>query len=103
LAIGIFDPENSDIVSTLSYILFVVAGVFIGFSRNRQDDEYVEQLRFESLVLSIYINSALMILGMVFYWGISFLFVMFVSLFSVLYLFIICFYIRLLLSRRWSI
>ncbi len=78
----------------------VVAGVFIGFSRNKDEDEYIEQIRYESLQLSVYLNSIVLVVCLIFVWGLSFLPVMFCSLFSLLYFFIICFYIRVLINKK---
>ena len=78
----------------------VVGGVFVGFSRNKEDDEFIEQIRYESLLLSIYVNSIALVVCLLFVWGLSFVAVMFCSLFSVLCIFIICFYIRVLFNKK---
>ena len=94
-----FGP-NSDLMLTLIGILLIVGGIFIGFSRNKEDDEFIEQLRYESLILSLYINSGILILCLIFIWGFDFLTVMQFNIFSILYVFIICFYIRLYINKR---
>lgn len=94
-----FGP-NDDLLLTFIGILLIVAGVFIGFSRNKEDDEFIEQLRYESLILSLYINSGIMLLCLIFVWGLPFLWVMMINIFSILYVFIFCFYLRLYLNKR---
>ncbi len=94
-----FGP-NDDLLLTFIGILFVVAGIFIGFSRNKEDDEFIEQLRYESLILSLYINSGIVLLCLIFVWGFPFLWVMMLNIFSTLYVFILCFYIRLYHNKR---
>ncbi len=94
-----FGP-NDDLLLTLIGILLIVAGIFIGFSRNKEDDEFIEQLRHESLILSLYINSGIMLLCLIFVWGLPFLWVMMINIFSILYVFIFCFYLRLYLNKR---
>jgi uncharacterized membrane protein len=94
-----FGP-NDDLLLTFIGILLIVAGIFIGFSRNKEDDEFIEQLRYESLILSLYINSGIVLLCLIFVWGFSFLWVMTVNIFSTLYVFIFCFYLRLYLNKR---
>ena len=96
---SLFGP-NSDLLMTLIAILLIVGGIFIGFSRNREDDEFIEQLRYESLILSLYINSGLILLCLIFVWGFDFLTVMQFNVFSTLYVFIICFYLRLYFNKR---
>ena len=94
-----FGP-NDDLLLTLIGILLIVAGIFIGFSRNKEDDEFIELLRYESLLLSLYINSGIMLLCLIFVWGLPFLWVMMINIFSILYVFIFCFYLRLYLNKR---
>ncbi len=94
-----FGP-NDDLLLTFIGILLIVAGIFIGFSRNKEDDEFIEQLRYESLILSLYINSGIMLLCLIFVWGLPFLWVMMINIFSILYVFIFCFYLRLYLNKR---
>ena len=94
-----FGP-NDDLLLTFIGILLIVAGIFIGFSRNKEDDEFIEQLRYESLILSLYINSGIVLLCLIFVWGLPFLWVMMINIFSILYVFIICFYLRLYLNNR---
>ena len=89
-----------DLSITVISLLMVVAGVFIGFSRNKEEDEFIEQIRFESLILSVYLNSIILVVCLFWVWGLKFLPVMFCSLFSVLYIFIICFYIRMLINKK---
>ncbi len=94
-----FGP-NDDLLLTFIGFLLIVAGIFIGFSRNKEDDEFIEQLRYESLILSLYINSGIVMLCLIFVWGLPFLWVMMINIFSILYVFIICFYLRLYLNKR---
>ena len=91
---------DSDLMMTLIGLFMVVGGVFVGFSRNKEDDEFIEQIRYESLLLSIYVNSIALVVCLLFVWGLSFVAVMFCSLFSVLCIFIICFYIRVLFNKK---
>jgi hypothetical protein len=91
---------NSNLVNSLIYVLLVVGGVFIGFSRNKSEDEFIEHLRYESLILSLYFNCLLLVVGIVFVWGLSFISVMLYNMFSTLYFFIICFYIRLFINKK---
>lgn len=96
---GGFTAEN-DLMMTIIGLLMVVGGVFVGFSRNRDDDEFIEQIRYESLVLSIYLNAVALVVCLFVVWGLPFITVMFCSLFSVLCIFIVCFYIRVLINKK---
>ncbi len=91
---------ESDLMITVIGLLLVVGGVFVGFSRNKDDDEFIEQIRYESLLTSIYINSIALVVCLFLVWGLPFVTVMFCSLFSVLCIFIVCFYIRVLINKK---
>ena len=91
---------DSDLVNSFCWVLLVVGGVFIGFSRNKSEDEFIEHLRYESLILSLYFNCLLLVAAIVFVWGLSFVSVMMFNMFSTLYFFIICFYVRLFINKR---
>ena len=91
---------DSDLIMTIIGLLMVVGGVFVGFSRNREENEFIEQIRFESLLLSIYLNSIALVACLIFVWGLSFVTVMFCSLFSVLCIFIVCFYVRVFINKK---
>ncbi len=94
-----FDAE-SNLVLTLTGLLLVVGGVFVGFSRMRDEDEFIGQMRYESLVVALYVNSGLMVLALVFVWGVDFLKVMMYNVFSTLVVFLLCFYFRLFVAKR---
>lgn len=94
-----FDAQ-SDLVNTLIGVLLVTGGVFVGFARMRDEDEYIGHLRYESLVVALYVNSALLVLSLVLVWGLPFLTVMVYNMFSTLAVFLVCFYVRLFLAKR---
>lgn len=94
-----FDAE-SNLVNTLIGVLLVVGGVLVGFSRMKEEDEYIGHLRYESLVVALYVNSALLVLSLVLVWGLDFLSVMMYNMFSTLIVFLVCFYTRLYIAKR---
>ena len=67
---------GSDIVSTFIGLLLLIGGVFIGFSRNRDEDEYIALVRYESLIIALYANSLVLLVSLIFVWGLPFLYVM---------------------------
>ena len=94
-----FDAE-SNLVNTLIGVLLVAGGVLVGFSRMKEEDEYIGHLRYESLVVALYVNSALLVLSLVLVWGLDFLSVMMYNMFSTLIVFLVCFYTRLFIAKR---
>lgn len=73
----------------ISTIGLAVALLFISFSREKDEDEYIAKLRSESLVWAILVNYLLVILATLFIYGGAYLYVAFISMFTVLILFII--------------
>lgn len=96
---GGFDAE-SDLVLTLTGVLLLVGGVFVGFSRNRDEDEYIAHVRYESLIIALYANSIVLLASLFFVWGLGFLYVMLYNMFTSLYIFIVFFYVRLWFNKR---
>ena len=94
-----FDAE-SDLVSTFLAALLLVGGVFVGFSRNRDEDEYISYVRYESLIIALYANSIVLLVSLFLVWGIPFLYVMMYNMFTSLYIFIIFFYVRIWFNKR---
>lgn len=94
-----FGPE-SDLVRTISGLLLIVGSVMVGFSRCRREDEFIEQLRYQSLVLSIYLNAAVLVLGYLFCWGLTFLVVMQFNMFFTLFFYLAYFHVRLWAEQR---
>jgi len=94
-----FDAE-SDIVLTLTGVLLVAGGLMAGFSRMKEEDEFIGHLRYESLVVAMYANCALLVLSLVLVWGLDFLYVMMYNMFSTLAVFLVCFYVRLVVAKR---
>ena len=89
-----------DIVLTFIGLLLLVGGAFIGFSRNRDEDEYIALVRYESLIIALYANCIVLLASLIFVWGIPFLYVMLYNMFTALYIFIVFFYVRIWFNKR---
>jgi len=74
--------------------------IFIVFSKEKDEDEYIAQIRMYSLVWSILIGSALLLLATVFVYGLYYMTVAFLNMFLILFLFVIKFNIELYKFRR---
>lgn len=98
----ILDPNifNANLLETLIPLILIIGGTFVGFSKNKNEDEFIEKIRFESLALAVYVNNIVLILCLLFVWGFDFLYVMMYNMFTLLLFFIICFYFRLYFINR---
>lgn len=83
--------KNSITDEILTFCL-IVGGLLIGFSKLKNEDEYIAQIRYESLVWATYLNYGLILLFTAFMYGISFLNVLFYNTFTLLLFFIIRFH-----------
>jgi hypothetical protein len=81
----------NDIVDEVLGILFIVSSILIAFSKEKNEDEYISQMRLESLVWATYLNYAILILAMLFVYNFAFFWVMVFNMFTILLFFIIRF------------
>lgn len=80
---------DAGILDEVSVVGLTIALLLVSFSREKDEDEYIAKLRMESLVWAILLNYALLILATLFIYDIAYLYVAFISMFTVLILFII--------------
>jgi hypothetical protein len=81
------EPTLTIIIATL-----LISLIFIAFSRQRQEDEFVGSLRLNSWLWSAWINSALLLLADLFVYGEPFMSVVEFNLFTLLIIFIVRFH-----------
>ena len=82
-------------------IVGLVSSLFlISFSREKDEDEYIEKIRLQSLVQALMISCVVLILGTLFLYGISFLVFTLLNMFILLITFVLIFNIRLTKFRN---
>ena len=97
-----FDDENESgffrmaRTNTLSLAMPVltIGLLFIGFSKEKVEDEFVQYLRTQSLIWATYVTAALFIIATLLIYGISYLYVPFLVFFVFLILFFVKFRIE---------
>ncbi|MFC4740408.1 hypothetical protein ACFO3U_10425 [Flavobacterium ponti] len=87
-----FKFVENDIIDELILIGLIIGGIFIGFSKLKNEDEYISKIRYESLVWATYLNYALIIIFTLFLYGFAYLSIVFYNLFTLLLFFIIRFH-----------
>ncbi len=80
-----------NILPTLAGILIIIGALFVGFSKEKNEDEFIEKLRLNALLWAVLINYLLLAIAFIFIYGLSFLNVMLYNMFTVLFIFIIRF------------
>ena len=91
---------KNSIINEILGILFIVGAIFIAFSKEKNEDEYITQMRLESLVWATYLNYAILILAMLFVYNFAFLWVMVFNMFTILLFFIIRFNWKIYKSKK---
>ena len=81
------EPNLTILIATL-----LISLIFIAFSKQKQEDEFVSSLRLNSWLWAAWINSALLLLADLFIYGRTFLSVVELNLFTFLIIFIIRFH-----------
>jgi len=84
--------EKNNITDEIIGIMFLIGALFVAFSKEKQEDEFIAKTRLESLVWATYINYVILILCILFFYNIGFLLVMIFNMFTILILFIIRFH-----------
>jgi hypothetical protein len=86
-----FGIIETNIVPTALGILFIVAAIFVGFSQEKKEDEFIFNLRLSSLIWAVWVNYILLFICFLFIYGMPFYNVMLYNMFTVLIIFIIRF------------
>jgi hypothetical protein len=83
-----FSFITTNITNTLVGTVFLVGALLTAFSREKQEDEYIEKQRLSSLLWAVWVNYLLLLLSFIFIYGMAFLQVMIYNMFTVLIIFI---------------
>ncbi|TDQ32323.1 hypothetical protein [Zeaxanthinibacter enoshimensis] len=83
---------DNNLMNEICGILLILGGLLVAFSKQQEEDEFIQKLRLESLVWATYGNYIILILGFVFVYDFGFFWVMLFNMFTVLLLFILKFH-----------
>ena len=91
---GFFRMARTNILS-LAMPVLTIGLLFIGFSKEKVEDEFVQYLRAQSLIWATYVTAILFIVSTLLIYGFSYLYVPFFVFFVFLILFIVKFRIEM--------
>ncbi|HCY45501.1 MAG TPA: hypothetical protein DHU89_02375 [Flavobacteriales bacterium] len=97
-----FTKSTNNLLNEILGILVILSGVVVAFSKEKVEDEFIEKIRLESLVWSVYVNYALLFLAMVILYDFDFLFFMTFNMFTLLIFFIVKFNWRISKLKKTS-
>lgn len=95
-----FAMTDNNITNEVVGILFLLGAVFVAFSKEKMEDEFIAKIRLDSLLWAVYLNYAILLLCFLFFFGFGFMAVMILNMYSVLLFFIIRYQIVLFRYRR---
>jgi len=90
--IQFFTLFRTEPMLTIFIATLLISLIFIAFSRQKQEDEFVSSLRLNSWLWAAWINSALLLLADLFVYGEPFMSVVEINIFTLLIIFIIRFH-----------
>lgn len=101
LQYSFFSVNNTNVTNTVIGSLFIIGAMLVGFSKEKQEDEFIAELRLSSLLWAVFVSYLLLLLAFIFVYGIPFLNVMVYNMFTVLIIFIVRFnYLMFKFAKR---
>lgn len=83
-----FTMINDNILDELIGLLIILGALFITFSKESVEDEFISKMRLDALLWATYINYAVLILAILFLHKMVFLNVLVINMFTLLLIFI---------------
>ena len=87
-----FRIDYIQVIPNVISILFLIGGLFVMFSKEKIEDEYINQIRLNSFQYSVFLNYILLFFCIVFIHGIPFYHVMVYNLFTIILIYILRFH-----------
>ncbi len=87
-----FSIISVNLANTIAGSLFIIGGLLVGFSREKNEDEFIASIRLTSLLRAVFVNYSVLLVAFIFVYETSFLSVMVYNMFTVLLLFILRFH-----------
>ncbi len=86
-----FSFINTNITNTVIGSLFIIGALLVSFSKEKNEDEFIAEIRLSSLLWAVCVNYILLLIAFVLVYGTPFLDVMIYNMFTVLIIFIVRF------------
>lgn len=83
-----FEDSKENFTNEIAMIGVFVSLFLIAFSREKEEDEYIQKLRLDSLLVACYANTFILIIGTMLFYGFGFLEFMGYNMFTIQLIFI---------------
>lgn len=97
---GWFRLIENEVTNEISIIGLVLSLIFISCSCEKDEDEYIEKIRLQSLMQSLIISCGILILGTLFIYDTHYILFSYMYIFVFLFSFVLIFNIRLIKFRK---
>ncbi len=84
----VFSFIEANITNTIVGVLFIIGALFVSFSKEKKEDEFIANLRLSSLLWAVWVNYGLLFFAILFVYGTAFFTVMVYNMFTVFLIFI---------------
>lgn len=91
---------KNNIANEIVGVAFTIGALFAGFSKEKNEDEYISSIRLDSLLWATYVNYAILIVTMLLVYDMGFFTVMIFNMFTVLIIFLLRFNFVLYRSNK---
>jgi hypothetical protein len=95
-----FGVSNTNPYDEFILLFLIIGGIMVAFSKEKDEDEFIAKMRLESLVWATYVNYSILLLALIFVFGIAFFWVMAANMFTLLFFFIIRFHWVMTRARK---
>lgn len=96
----LFTVKSNNFTDEIGAVLLLTGLLLVAFSKEKTEDERTVKIRLESLVWAVYVNSALLILAIIFIYGTLFLEVIVYNICTPLLIFIGRFHYMMYMDRK---
>jgi len=86
-----FSFINTNLTNTIIGALFIIGAMMVSFSKEKNEDEFIAELRLSSLLWAVCLSYILLLIAFIFVYGTPFLDVMVYNMFTILIIFIVRF------------
>lgn len=86
-----FSITENNVLDEISSVLIIIGALFVAFSKEKIEDEFIAKIRLESLVWATYVNYIILVLAILFIYEMTFLWVLVLNLFTLLFFFLVRF------------
>ena len=96
----LFNLDFNNFTDEVGGVLLITGLLILALAKEKDEDEWVGQIRLESLLWAVFVNSVLLVLAIIFFYGVLFLQVMAYNICTPLILFVARFNLLMYVERR---